>query len=379
MLTEAGCRNRRRRLWEKLPSDVEWIVVGDPRHVNYLSAFWVNPISASMGQRAFLVLDREGASTLVCDEMAHASAILPAYVDDLIVEKWYGGGPSVMSRESALVKALEGACTGFAGRRVLVENEWFPAITSRRLGISVAADDSPEPSLSTVLRELRRKKETDEIETLRTCMIAGKAGHERAREVVAAGVSELELYAEIQAAAVKSVGQPILVYGDFRASSPTEIHGGGGPTDYVLKDGDSMILDFSVVVGGYRSDFTNTLAVGRPTGELQGLMSLCKQALDAGQKALRPGASAKSIHAAVAEPMAEAGHPLEQHAGHGLGLEHPEAPSFIPESEEVLQSGEVVTLEPGAYVSGIGSVRVEHNFLVTDSGCERLSDHRLEL
>ena len=67
------------------------------------------------------------------------------------------------------------------------------------------------------------------------------------------------------------------------------------------------------------------------------------------------------------------------HAGHGLGLSHPEAPFFVLEATEALLAGDVVTLEPGLYVPGVGGVRIEHNYLITDAGYERLSNHTIAL
>ena len=63
------------------------------------------------------------------------------------------------------------------------------------------------------------------------------------------------------------------------------------------------------------------------------------------------------------------------HAGHGLGLTHPEAPFIVRHANESLLAGDVVTLEPGLYVEGVGGIRIEHNYLITDSGYERLSNH----
>jgi Xaa-Pro aminopeptidase len=67
------------------------------------------------------------------------------------------------------------------------------------------------------------------------------------------------------------------------------------------------------------------------------------------------------------------------HAGHGLGLEHPEAPYLVRHATETLLSGDVVTLEPGLYVPGIGGLRIENNYLVKDGGFERLSNHAISL
>jgi len=64
---------------------------------------------------------------------------------------------------------------------------------------------------------------------------------------------------------------------------------------------------------------------------------------------------------------------LTHHAGHGLGLEHPESPILVPESTDVLRAGDVVTLEPGCYREGVGGVRLENNYLITESGFEQLN------
>ena len=74
----------------------------------------------------------------------------------------------------------------------------------------------------------------------------------------------------------------------------------------------------------------------------------------------------------------DGGH-FPHHAGHGLGLSHPEAPFLVRHSTETLVAGDVVTLEPGLYVDGVGGVRIEHNYLVTDAGFERLSNHVISL
>jgi Xaa-Pro aminopeptidase len=143
-----------------------------------------------------------------------------------------------------------------------------------------------------------------------------------------------------------------------------------------------LILDFSVVIDGYRSDFTNTLVVGRePTADQQRLYDLCCAAMAAGEKALRAGAECQTVYDAVCGVFQRAGtaEHFPHHAGHGLGLTHPEAPFFVRSSDEQLRAGDVVTLEPGLYVPGVGGIRIEHNYLVTENGHERLSNHTIAL
>src|SRR5262249_26545935 len=150
----------------------------------------------------------------------------------------------------------------------------------------------------------------------------------------------------------------------------------------VLEPGDMFILDYSVVVGGYRSDFTNTLVVGKePTADQRRLYDLCVRAMAAGEKELRAGAAGLNVYGAVAgvfekEDVADA---FPHHAGHGLGLTHPEAPFLVRHATETLLAGDVVTLEPGLYVVGVGGLRIEHNYLITATGYQRLSNHTIAL
>src|SRR4029077_9447103 len=150
--------------------------------------------------------------------------------------------------------------------------------------------------------------------------------------------TELDVYGGISAACVKAAGMPVVVYGDF-AVSPGSARRGGAPTSQVLKDGDMLILDYSVVIGGYRSDFTNTLVVGgKPNADQKRLYDLCMAAMSAGERELRDGASCLTVYLAVNDVFAKAGLAANfpHHAGHGLGLTHPENPYIVRTANETL-------------------------------------------
>ena len=391
MLTKDGCQARRARLWREVPETTEWLLIADPRHVHYLCNFWVQPLSFSGGERGWLLLEREHGATLLADNFTIRSAAGEPVIDREVVETWYDHKQSVINRDHALLAALKSVSERLYGRPGAVEAEWLPVGAWELLGLdyeehSVSREPSDPPGtasavdLGTALRRLRRKKEPDEIALLKECMRATDAGHIRAREVIAEGISELEIYREVQSAALTAAGRPALVYGDFRAVNAARPKAGGLPTDYRLQSGDLFILDYSVVLDGYRSDFTNTYAVGKPSDEQQMLFSLCEAAMQAGEETARAGVAARDVYHAVSKPMSDAGYgALSHHAGHGLGLAHPEAPILVPESTDVLQAGDVITLEPGMYVEGIGGMRIEHNYVVTSSDLKRLSDHVISL
>ena len=137
---------------------------------------------------------------------------------------------------------------------------------------------------------------------------------------------------------------------DLVAGKRTEA-GGGPPTDNLLREGDLVILDLFPLIAGYRADITNTLCVGEPTPAQRDHLSLLQEAMRSAEAVLKPGVTGAQVYAACRRPLAEAGiaELFFHHAGHGLGLGHPEPPYLVPGSEDVLQAGNVVTLEPGAY------------------------------
>ena len=379
MLSKSGCEARRRQLWNTVPAEVNWLLVADPRHVNYLSGFLVNPFSFSGGERGLLLLERNAGTTLLADNFAFRSAAGPAYVDETVTEKWYDHKHSVINRDHALFETVKSIAPRLAGKTGLIEAEWLPAQVWPLLN---AATISSETDLGTVLRGLRRQKHPDEVELLRQAMRATEAGHARAREVVRPGISEWDVYHAVQSAVLASLERPAIVYGDFRATNAEHPKQGGLPTGYLLQPGDLFILDYSVVVDGYRSDFTNTLAVAEPTAEQQRIFDTCLLGMQAGEATLKAGVSAKQVFRNVCNALDEqTGQPdsLTHHAGHGIGLAHPEPPILVPDSTDTLVAGDVVTLEPGLYVDGVGGVRIEHNYLITETGFERLSQHTIAL
>jgi hypothetical protein len=364
MLTAQGCRARRERLWAELdpPPDSDHLRLTDPIHLAYLAGYRPDPFSLGAGFGGVLLLRKDGRAKLLHDDRIAPWSVAAAHVEECVAVPWYDGQtPGKGPRQLALLGAVNPSHDG------------------------VRIHDRPgDPYAATVIHTvagLRRRKDPDEIEQLRRCMRATEAGHAWARENVRPGMTELDVYCGISGACTKAAGRAVIVYGDF-AVCPGPERRGGPATARVVEPGDMMILDFSVVIDGYRSDFTNTLVVGKqPTADQQRLYDLCTRAMAAGEKELRAGRECRTVYAAVndvfdRESMAKSfGH----HAGHGLGLTHPEAPYLVRESVETLLAGDVITLEPGLYVAGTGGIRIEHNYLITETGYERLSNHTIAL
>jgi Xaa-Pro aminopeptidase len=353
MLTADGCRSRRQRFLDRLrPAGP--VLLGDPLHLRYFANFASDPVSNGADFGALLLLRPDGHATLFHDNRVPKTAEL-AHADERKSLPWY-----------------DGQTPGAGPRRLILH----PVVAQNGGRVHDALADPECAAVFAITHDLRRAKDPDEVALLKTCMQATDTGHAWARANVKPGMTELAVYAGMAGAVYAALGHWAVVYGDFTVS-PGSKKRGGAPTPHVLAAGETLILDYSVIVQGYRSDFTNTLVVGgKPSADQQNIFGLCAAAIDAGARVLRAGAACQAVFDAVDGVL---GGRLVHHAGHGLGIQHPEAPFLVRHATETLIAGDVVTLEPGLYVDGVGGVRLEHNYLITDTGYEQLSHHVLSL
>jgi Xaa-Pro aminopeptidase len=376
MLTAEGCAARRKRLWDALPGECDVLVLADPQSLIYFANFFIPPfVFRASDAGGVLVLERDRA-TLVTDAMVKVYAD-GAHVDDVVAPVWYDGRHAAPHRRLHLARTAREVLAKLGGPRFGLETASVPEGLLEPPGGARATVE-----LDTIVHRLRRAKDPDEVALIRHSIRAGEAGHAAALEGIRPGMTELEAFALVQKAATEAAGEPVVVYGDFASGPRCETERGGPPTHRTIAAGDLFLLDYSVVVHGYRGDFTNTFVVGgTPTPGQRRLFDACVGAIAAGESALRAGAPAPSIDLAVRKHLRsldlEAAFP--SHSGHGLGLSHPEPPYFVRESDETVVDGDVVAIEPGLFVDGVGGMRFEHNYRVTADGFERLTNHRITL
>jgi Xaa-Pro aminopeptidase len=350
-------------LWQQLepPPESDHIRLADPMHLIYLANFWVDPFSLGAGFGGYLLLRRDGHATLIYDNRLPES-VGEAHADEKRVVNWYDGqSPATGPRQLA---PLERVNPGAGGLR-----------------FHDRAGDPYASILVNTLATMRRRKDPDEIALMKQCMRATEAGHIWGRQNIKPGMTELDVYCGVSQACSKAAGHAVIVYGDF-AVSPGPERKGGPPTNRVLQPGDMFILDFSVVIRGYRSDFTNTLVVGKePSQEQHDMHRNCLQAMHSGEELLKAGMACRTVYDSVRGAFEKAGmgQYFPHHAGHGLGLSHPEAPYLVAKATETLEENDIITLEPGLYIPGVGGIRIERNYLITKDGYERLSQHEIVL
>jgi Xaa-Pro aminopeptidase len=142
-----------------------------------------------------------------------------------------------------------------------------------------------------------------------------------------------------------------------------------------------VVLDFGVILAGYCSDMTRTVAVGRPSVNEKAWYDGVLEAQLAGIAAVRPGVTAGEVDGASRKVLKrnKLGRYFTHSTGHGVGLEIHESPRLASGETTVLEPGMVLTIEPGVYIPGEGGVRIEDMVLVTKTGCEVLTPTTKEL
>jgi Xaa-Pro aminopeptidase len=379
MLTAPGCAARRQRLWSALPAPCDVLIAGDPSSLVYLAGYTQSPFVFRTVESAALLVIEQGRAALVADDMLRPF-LDAAFVDERVAPVWYDGNHSAPYRRGQLARSAAEYLARLPVGRVGVELASVPTrviegLRAARVGIELV-------DIGPTIRSLRRAKDPDEIETLKRSMRAGEAAQAAALEELRPGMDELDAFLLVQRAAAQAAGEPVIVYGDFASGPRCEREKGGPPTSRTIARGDLLLLDFSVVISGYRGDFTNTFAVGAgPSARQRELFEACLGALKAGEDSLKPGTPAREVDAAVRRHFASLrlDHAFTTHSGHGIGLGHPEPPYFVPHSTDTLLEGDVVALEPGLYIEGEGGMRYERNYRITRDGFETLSNHELRI
>lgn len=144
----------------------------------------------------------------------------------------------------------------------------------------------------------------------------------------------------------------------------------GTPTDKPVCEGEWITLDFGARVDGYLCDVTRNIAIGKVPSLALSLHSLLERAQEEAFRHVRPGIRTSEVDSIARSVISSAGYgqAFTHGLGHGLGLELHEAPRISRFSDDVLLEGDIVTIEPGVYLSGFGGLRVEDDCLVTKTG-----------
>lgn len=216
---------------------------------------------------------------------------------------------------------------------------------------------------------LRAIKDAEEIKLLRKAQsITDKAFAELLTWIVP-GMSELEIANRLDFS-MRKLGAEDVAFATIAASGPHAALPHARPTTRKIKKGDFLVLDFGARYRDYSADMTRTLAIGKASEKQRTLYEAVLAAQLTARKGLKAGITGKEAYDLANEVLKQRGFDKEftHSLGHGVGIEVHEQPGLSPYNTQPLHSGNVVTVEPGVYLSGYGGVRIEDYGLVTEQG-----------
>ena len=243
----------------------------------------------------------------------------------------------------------------------------------RRWHEAVDADLVP---LTDAVEELRAVKDAAELARMSAAALIADRALDEVRPRLRPGETELGIQRALDDA-MRRLGATGPAYETIVASGPNSALPHARPTRRRLAAGDLLVIDVGAEVDGYRSDMTRTFALGAPAPRAAAMIDVATRSQAAGVAAVRPGVEAAEIDRVCRSVIAEAGmgDAFVHGTGHGVGLRIHELPRLGRGSTAILRPGNVVTVEPGVYVPGVGGVRVEDLVAVTEHGCRPLTRH----
>jgi Xaa-Pro aminopeptidase len=299
-----------------------------------------------------------------------------------------GGLVTVITFERSYDEALIDVLRREDPMRIGIEAAYLPvnrfnvlsAGLAARSPLPVESSASPPALVPTerLVERVRSVKDALEIEILRE---AGRRLSSIAKTVAAfvrPGRSERAIAADIEMA-MREHGFTRPAFDTIVASGPNSALPHAHPTDRPVHEGETTVLDFGGVYDGYCVDLTRTVQVGPISAALQRVYAAVGEAQQAAIRAVRPGVASSAIDAAARAVLERhgLGEAFGHGTGHGLGLEVHEEPRITRPTprlpDQLVEPGMVFTIEPGAYVPGLGGVRIEDDVLVTEDGCEVLT------
>ena len=192
------------------------------------------------------------------------------------------------------------------------------------------------------------------------------------------GMTEKDIEQIIVSSYRKMAGNDFSFCGDIIGGiRSADIEGPAG--DYILKPGDTLILDLQPHIDGVFCDTTRTFFIGEPSDDAKKVYRLVKDTLLQLEKVLKPNICTDYIYDCMQRSLRSNGFNCPHHAGHIIGKNREIDPEFLPDISENIKIGTLAALEPGIYEKDKYGIRLENNYIVTDDGCKNLFNYTLDI
>ncbi|MDR2587457.1 MAG: Xaa-Pro peptidase family protein [Coriobacteriales bacterium] len=253
----------------------------------------------------------------------------------------------------------------------------YRALTAALDEQDLSAEVVELPSLVTGLRAV---KDAGELESLKAAQALTDAAFDYMLGYLKIGLTEREAACELEFF-MRRAGAQGVAFPSIVASGPNSAKPHAVPGERVFERGDFVLMDFGARLDDYRSDMTRTVVLGKASEQQRAMYAAVLAAQSAVIEALKPGMTGLEAQGIAERVIAEQGfagafiHSL----GHGVGIDIHELPLLAPKVKTALEVGNVVTVEPGVYLEGIGGVRIEDYGVITEHGFEPFTHSPHEL
>lgn len=228
--------------------------------------------------------------------------------------------------------------------------------------------------LKTQLDKLRKVKDLEEVENIKTAQRINEKSFDELLSYVKPGMTEKQVQAKLVQLLLEN-GSDLDKFHICCVSGSNSSLVHGRATDKIIEKGDNLMLEFGAVYNGYRSDMARTIVLGKATDEFKKAYRIVQDACIIGQRYIKKGISGKDADREIRNYIEENGYKnYFRHAlGHGIGIDLFEGPNLSQDSKDILEVGNVVTMEPGIYISGRFGIRIEDLLYISNMGTENLT------
>jgi len=333
--------------------NIDCYLTTDVMNIYYLTGFLDIP-SATLN----MLIQPEGEALLLVTPLSLEAAISNA--KDCVVEG-IAVGESMNERIIKEIKNISAKRTGYDSLQLKTYLDLTKSIEAEFL------------DMGDVISKQRRIKDDEEISLIkRACEIAD-IGMDAAVEAIRSGVREYEIASQAEYEMRKN-GSMGTAFETLVASGPRSAYPHGVSSDRKILDGDIVTVDLGAVWKGYCSDITRTVIAGKPLERDLRTMQKVMKAHDKALEEMRSGVEATFIDSLARKILGARLKPHFVHGlGHGVGLDIHEAPTLSQTTKDILETGNVVTDEPGVYFHGYGGFRIEDTVLVMKECCRKLT------
>lgn len=272
--------------------------------------------------------------------------------------------------DEGMVKGLPGLLKEVGAKRVGFEAEHLTFARYQKWA-SVPVE---LVATSGLVEEIRAIKDQDEIEAIGKAVALADETYTYLREYIRPGLTEREVAWEAEVF-MRQGGAEKIAFDLIIAGGPNGALPHATTSERAFREGEPIVIDIGARVESYHSDLTRTIYLGEPDAKFQEIYALVGRAQESALEGIRAGMKGREADGLARQVIEEAGYGkyFGHSLGHGVGLAVHEKPLGIKTSEEELQPGMILTVEPGIYITGWGGVRIEDMVVIREEGVEVLS------